>query len=724
MTDMAAWKWMAYTIGGVVLSTALALGIIAWTPAGAPYDRDALLAKAGDYDVEIIRDRFGVPHIYGTSDADVAFGLGYVQAEDDWATVQTVLAATRGTLARYRGMAAAPTSYLVDLLGIWDLVEDGYETRVSPQSRAIAEAYADGLNLYAADNPSQAWDGILPVTGEDIVAGFVFRTPFFFGLDGTLGRIANGEIEGSANLGSEEHAFEWGAAPNRPIGSNAVAVAPQRSADRATRLLVNSHQPFAGPVAWYQARLHSDEGWDIIGGTFPGAPTIVHGHNMHLGWANTVNHPDVTDVYRLQLNPNNEHEYWFDEEWRTLEVDQAHFRVHLFGPFSWPVSREILRSVHGPVLRSGDDAYAVRYAGMNEVRQIDQMYGLNRARDFEEWAAAMRIHAMPSINYVYADEAGNIAYVYNAQMPDRVEGYDWGGILPGDDPGALWDEYVSFDALPMVINPRSGYLINSNNSPFRATDPQDDADASAFPETFGIETRMTNRSLRALALFGSDLSITDEEFLQYKFDHGYDRQSLAGRTVAQVLALDAGDNELMAQAQDVIREWNYLANRENRSATLTLMTIVPTIAAEVQGGHAPDLRQNLIDAAEALQATYGRLDPQWGEVNRIIRGDVNLPVAGAPDSLRAIWTMNELNEDGQLTAIAGDTLIIVAEWAADGTVRSRSIHQYGSATLDETSPHYADQVELFANEELRDVPLTEEAVRAEATRTYRPGISD
>lgn len=719
---MSGLKWILYSLAGVIFTAALALGIYAWTPAPPPVDRDALLASGETYDVEIIRDSFGVPHIYGVTDPDVAFGLGYAQAEDDWATVQTVIAATRGELSVHDGIAAAPTDYLIDLFGFWEMVEGEYETGIPDDVRALAEAYADGLNLYAAAHPGEVWEGILPVRGQDVVAGFVFRTPFFYGMQHTLRRINDGEY--NLNLDSTEQAFQWTPALSAPTGSNAVAVAPSRSADGATRLLVNSHQPFTGPVAWYQIRLHSDDGWDVAGGTFPGAPLMLHGHNRHLGWANTVNHPDVHDVYRLTLNPDNPNQYWFDGEWRDLDVGTASFRVHLFGPFSWPVARETLRSVHGPVMRSGDEAFAIRYAGMSEVRQLEQYYRLNRAENFEEWAAAMRMQALPSINYVYADEDGNIAYIYNAQMPVRVEGYDWQGVLPGDDPALVWNAFEPLDALPMVINPRSGFVINSNNTPFRATDPADDVDPADYPARFGIETHMTNRAMRALALFGTDLSITDAEFLTYKFDVGYDRASPTAQIVEEVLALDPEGDETFAAGQEVLRNWNYMADMESTSAALVTLTATPMLAADNNQTDRPDLRGTFEAAIDQLMEHYGRLDPRWGDVNRIIRGDVNVPVSGAPDSLRAIWTLNELDENGQLNGFAGDTLIAVAEWDVDGNLRSRMIHQYGSATLDESSPHYADQVEMFAREELREMPLEEDAVRAEAERIYRPGRSD
>ena len=719
---MVWWKWLIYTAGGIILTVAIAFSVIAWTPAPRDVDRAALLAKANDYNVEIIRDRFGVPHIYGTTDADVSFGLGYAQAEDDWATVQDVIVLVRGEMGLQKGMEGAPTDFMVDWLSVWENVEGGYETAIPADTRAIAESYADGMNLWGAENPDEIWSGVLPVEGKDIVAGFIFRTPFFYGFQDTLARLNDGTYAREVQ-GVEQEVSSSGDI-RVPVGSNAAAIAPQRSADGATRLLINSHQPFTGPVAWYQIHLHSDEGWNMAGGTFPGAPIVLHGHNETIGWANTVNHPDVVDLYHLTINPDDANQYLLDGEWRDFTSTTAEFRVKLWGPFSWPVSREILHAEHGTVWESEGETFAVRYAGMGEMRQLEQYYRLNRSTNFLEWARAMRMQALPSINYIYGDAEGNIAYIYNAQMPVRAEGYDWQGILPGEDSSLIWTEYQPLDNLPMVVNPASGYIINANNNPLRASDPADDAREEDFSPTYGMETRMTNRSMRLLALFGADLSITDEELLAYKFDVGYQRNSLTAQAVADAIALDVEGDPLLEQAQDILRRWNYMADLENRNAPLAMMLGVPYVAAELNQEPNPDIRELLETAAHGLQDTHGRLDPQWGEVNRLIRGDVNLPVSGAADALRAIWTMNELNEDGHLTGIAGDTLIMIAEWNTEGELRSRMVHQYGSATLDESSPHYADQAPLFAAEELYEFPMTEEAIRAQATRTYRPGIED
>src|ERR1700733_10122110 len=393
----------------------------------APPDPATLIAKAAQYDVHIVRDNFGVPHVFGHRDVDVAFGFAFAHSEDDFATIQDVALATRGQLAATEGLKAAPTDYVVHLLRVWETLDAHSEKDLPADVRAVAQAYADGVNYYAALHPEKVKPGLLPLTGKDIAAGFVFKTPFFYGLDKTLHDI----VSPPADRGPE-------------TGSNGAAVAPQRSADGATRLLVNSHQPYTGPVAWYEAVLQSDEGWHVAGRFFPGTPFMLHGHNEHLGWANTVNDPDLADVYKLTINPANDNQYLLDGKWRDFEKSDAAIRVKLFGPLVWSFHRDVLYSAHGPVLKTDHGVFAVRYAGMNEVRQVLQYYRLNKARNLAEWKAAMAIQALPSINYVYADEKGNIGYVYNGQFPIRKEGFDWKHTLPGDRSDLIWHAYLPF----------------------------------------------------------------------------------------------------------------------------------------------------------------------------------------------------------------------------------------------------------------------------------------
>jgi penicillin amidase/acyl-homoserine-lactone acylase len=666
-------------------------------------DTTALLPKT-QHQVRILRDSWGVPHVFGHTDADVAYGLAYAHAEDDFATIQGALLATRGRLASVYGRQAAPNDYMVGLLRVRDFVEARYATDLSPETRALCEAYAEGINRYAALHPDKALVPLYPARGRDVAAGFLHKMPLFFGLD----RVLKGILEPEAPP-----------APSVPTGSNTFVVGPSRSADGATRLLVNSHQPWEGPVAWYEAHLHSDAGWDMVGGVFPGAPIVLHGHNRDLGWAHTVNRPDLIDVYALTLNPADPNEYRYDGEWRKLETRDVAIDVKLVGPLHWTAHREVLWSVYGPTVRGPKGTFAIRYSGLGDLRPVEQWYRMNRARSFEEWRDAMRLEAVPMFNTAYADKAGNIFYVYNARLPVRAPGYDWRGVVPGDTSRTLWTDFVPFEALPQVKNPPSGFIQNCNSSPFRTTLGPGNPEPAADSERLGIETTMTNRSLRALELLGGDSSITRREFLDYKFDVTYSRDSAVAAELARLLAAPPPADPKLREALEWLRGWDLSADGENPRAALALLTLRPSDDNAAGATPLPALLERLGAAARSLESHFGRIDVQWQYVVRLRRGHVDLGLSGGPDLLHAVY--GHPGSDGRIVGMVGDSYVLVAEWDREGRVSSRSIHQYGSATLDVASPHYADQAALFAGLELKPVWLDEADVRAHLEREYRPG---
>jgi acyl-homoserine-lactone acylase len=504
---MRSLKIAAASLAGLILAAALFLIAADRLGRPAPPDPAVFIARARNYDAHIRRDNFGVPHVFGPRDVDVAFGFGFAHSEDDFATIQEVGLAVRGELAASEGRQAAVTDYLVRLFRIWETVNARYETDLPADVRNVLAAYADGVNYYAALHPDQVTRGLLPFTGKDVAAGFAFKLPFFYGLDSVLRKVTNPPDNSAQAAKASKDAYLF-SGRGLPVGSNAAAVAPSRSADGATRLLVNSHQPYTGAVAWYEGVLDSGEGWHVAGGFFPGSPFMLHGHNAHLGWANTVNSPDLADVYQLTLNPANANQYRLDGKWRDFERSDAKIRVKIWGPLVWTVHRELLYSEHGPVLKTDRGAFAIRYAGMREVRAPLQYFRLNKAHNLDEWRAAMSLEALPSLNFVYADEKGNIGYVYNGAFPVRQEGLDWEGTLPGDRSDLIWHSYLPFDKVPQIWNPPAGFVFNSNNTPFHATAPADDLNPRDFSPTLGIQTDMTNRAWRAVENFGADTRIT------------------------------------------------------------------------------------------------------------------------------------------------------------------------------------------------------------------------
>lgn len=732
MTKLKSWQY-------VILLLVILVGFFAaWVfyPQGVwPFIvRFPELETLGDaYDVTIYRDTYGVPHIYGRSDADAAFGLGYAHSEDDFLTIQQAFIAARGRLGEVYGLDAAPNDYMVGLLRIWPQVDAQYES-IPEDIRNLMQGYADGINYYAALHPDELLlPDAIPLSGKDVAAGFIHRVPLFFGLDGALSELFADERKRAVSEKQIETALGINSnivhlPPTGKFGSNVIAVSPQRSANGETFFTVNSHQPWEGIVAWYEAHMQSDEGLNVVGGLLPGSPTITHGHNENLAWAFTVNSPDLIDTYVLDIHPEDEDLYRFDGEWLALEKEAVPITVNLIGRFNWTVKRDAWWSVYGPTVQQAHGTYAIRYAGMGQIGHVEQFVRLNKATSFEEWQNAMAEGPLPMFNVGYADEQGNIFYLYNGRIPQRTEGYDWSLYLPGNTSETLWTEYLPFDQLPQVFNPDAGFIQNSNNSPFRTTLGDENPDPVNFSPTLGIDDTMSNRSLRSLELFGNDESITFTEFVTYKYDMTYSEEADVVQAVALILDAPRPTDPNEQLAYDLLARWDRETRPESRETAVAILTLYYLLEADtnisVSNMTAGRFTQaQAIDsfqqAVALLMTQYGRVDVEWQEVNRLIRGDVDLGVGGAPDVLHAIY--GELEEDGRFRGIAGDSYIMIIQWDADGQLTSQSIHQYGSATLDETSPHFADQAPIFVRRQLKPVWFTLDEIENNLSTTYRPG---
>jgi acyl-homoserine-lactone acylase len=681
----------------------------------------ALIEIAKNYQVEILRDKLGIPHVYGIKDVDTAFGLGYAQSEDDFESLQSVLLATRGTLAAEVGYSAAKTDFVVQYMGVWDTVNQHYDDKVPQKIKDIAQAYADGVNVYAAQNLDKVSRYFLPATAKDIIAGFTFKTPMFYGFDKVLGELVNPDKP--HELAKTDDNLTWQPAEDLPIGSQGIAIAPSRSEDGLTHLLVNSHQPLTGPVAWYEARLHSQEGWNMVGSTFPGAPLIIHGHNENLGWSNTVNKPDLVDIYKITVNPDNENEYLLDGQWKTFKTKTASMLIKIFGPLRWNVEKEIKITDHGPVMETDHGLYALRWAGMNNVGTLEAMFATNKASNQAEFEAALKLNAMPSINFVYADKDGNIAHYYNAMFPDRIEGWQWDKILPGDRSELIWLGYRDFSMMPKTVNPTSGLVYNANNPPWMATDGDDDAQEKQFPASMGIETFVTNRALQIETILKQHSKVSKQVFKQVKYDLAYHPDSNQIQYLEKWLQSVSGNDftEEESRAYYALGHWNLSTHKTNTQAVLGVLTLAPVQKAR---GADVDLNEMTVAFKEAVALLiehFGKFSVPYGEVYRLIHGDKNLAISGGPDILRAVYGKG-MDENGEIENIAGDGFMMFVSWDKNGLVSSEASHQYGSATLDKTSQHYNNQMEMFVDQKERGVLFKLEQLEESVERRYRPGM--
>jgi penicillin amidase/acyl-homoserine-lactone acylase len=719
-TKSISWrKFFAY----FAVFLALIAAIIFWP---VHVDLSHITVPEGKYNVRILRDSFGVPHIYGETDADVAFGMAYAHAEDDFETIQGSLLAGKGMLGQVFGVDSAAVDYLVSLLRVADVVDARYESDIAPETKVLLEAYAEGLNHYAALHPDEILLAeAFPVTAKDMVAVSVFQSPMYFGLDGPISELFADERQKEVS----PLPGAWYQFTDYQYGSNVFAIAPNRSEDGSTFFAVNSHQPWQGSVTWYEIHLHSEEGWNVVGATFPGVPSVIQGHNENLSWALTVNDPDLTDIYVLEINPINENQYLFDGEWLDLEVRDVPIKAKLVGNLKITVKQETLWSVFGPVVRQDHGVYAIRYSGFGRIDIFQQLYQMNKATNFEEWRTAMYNGALPTFNVGYADNEGNIYYLYNANLPIRAEGYRWDMYLPGTSSDVLWTEYLPAEELPQVLNPPSGFFQNANSSPFSATVGEGNPDPADFSIIFGIEEYDTNRSLMLKELFSADDSISFEEFIAYKFNLSYHPDSDVAEMM-EVLARLSFDDPLLQEGQNLLAGWDLSVGIESKEAALGVLTIY-FMSENIEDFGGSSLARNEFSsedvkiaftlAVEYLEDHFGQIDPAWGDVQRLQRGAVDVPLGGGPDVIRAIYSSKQ--ENGQMKAYSGDGYVMLIAWRPDGSVDSYSIHQFGSATIRDDSPHYDDQSEMFAAMELKPVWFDLAEIMANLEIEYTPWTS-
>ncbi|MGH6785672.1 MAG: acylase [Novosphingobium sp.] len=719
-------KWLGRTVWSLLAAILLVAVVLAsWEPYFAEQPGPPPPPRANS--AEITRDEWGVPHIHGKTDADVAFGVAWAHAEDDFSTLQDVAAMTRGRFGAVAGTEGAAVDYVYHLFAARAQARRFYPEQPAA-TRALFDAYASGLNLYAKRHPEEVkLARLFPLNGEDIATGFALRFPFFAAIDRVLKPLVEGKEPvrdfGAPLDGKPQPELDQGGGDSLPLplhmgedgalaGSNAFAIAPQRAPDGVTRLVSNSHQPYRGGVAWYELVIESDEGWHFAGATFPGSPYPFLGHNEHLGWTNTVNRPDLADVYKLVMSEDGD-SYRLDGEWRPLERTTVWLPVR-FGPFVLPVRKVVARSAHGPVIENARGAFALRYAGMDTLDALTEYYRLTKATNFAEWQAAMAMQGVPATNFVYADKAGNIAFVYNARLPARNASVDWRGVLPGDRSDLIWQGAAPWSVVPKVINPASGFVFNANNTPFVAAGPGSELDPTGFDPALGIEFDMTNRARRAVRLLSQPGPIGRARLEAIKYDTAYDNAGYVKWTMDGIAALDLAREPALARAQALLARWDWTADGKGPADALAVMVLKPVMSASYNHRVPPSPREVLTDAATHLVKYFGRLDPPLGEVIRIRQGKVDLPADGGGDTLRAATTWN-VDPDGRLSIKHGDSFLMFVEWPkGGGPVTSQSIQPYGAATTRPASKHYADQAELFVRHGLKPVHFTRAEVAAHA----------
>ena len=273
---------------------------------------------------------------------------------------------------------------------------------------------------------------------------------------------------------------------------------------------------------------------------FPGGCLIFHGTNENLGWAHTVNYQDKIDVYQLQMNPQNKNQYKFDGQWINLEVKKAKLKVK---GIPVTIGKKVYWSKYGATVKTKNGVFAMRLPANMDCKVLEEWYRMNKAKNFTEFYKALSMTSLPMFNIMYADRYDTIFYISNGKMPRRNPDpqYNWRSTLPGNTSATLWTTFKPVTELPQYINPPSGYLFNTNHSPFLATDTKYNLDRTKYDRNDGYERYHNNRSQRVTELMKGIDKIDYAAFKRIKFDQQLPKQLQYPYGIDSMLSLDLHD---------------------------------------------------------------------------------------------------------------------------------------------------------------------------------------
>jgi acyl-homoserine-lactone acylase len=708
---------------------AIVLGLIVGTAAWADDGLGEKLAAQ----VTIHRDEWGVPHIEGPTDASVCFGFGYAQAQDYFWQVEDTYVASLGRYAEIHGQPGIESDLLNRAFEIPRQAQSDF-ARLDPPLQAIAAAYAAGLNHYLAKHPQykprlithfEPWH-VLAYERHVLLA-------FLFG----------------KSHAPKSKLSDTAAEIEAATGSNAWAIGPSRTRSGKAMLFANPHQPWFGYGQFYEGHLKSGEGLNFSGSSFFGGPILTMGHNEALGWAHTVNEPDVGDVWLEKFDdPKNKLNYRYGDGHKQATEWKETLKIKTDKGFD-EKTYMLRKTHHGPIVgRNADGRFmAVRISRLSEGSRLRQALKMTKAKNLAEWRSAMAALDLQMFNTCYADREGNVFYVYNGAVPKRDPSFDWTKPVDGSDPRTEWQGLHAFDELPQILNPASGFVQTCNATPFFATD-EGNPSIGDFP-SYMVEDRFDDkrRSKVSRMLLRNMKDITYDDWKQAAWDTTlYWPLVNLPRLAVELDALDRTDSALAAKVRPYfahLRDWNCRSSIDSTQTTLCaawyeelygrgypVETLKPEFIAS------PSLKfQALVTAAGKLQAFYGDWHVNWGDVSRMQRhanyadaalipfSDTlpSLPCAGAPGPLGVVFNTYYAppsEKHKKQYGVVGGSFIGVYEFG--DKVKASTILQFGESS-DPKSPHFMDQAELYSKRQFKPAWFEWSDVLAHAKETYHPG---
>jgi acyl-homoserine-lactone acylase len=744
------------------LAPALAAALLA-AAAAAPADAQPLTAaerarhRARAARTTIVRDDYGVAHVYGRSDADAVFGMAYAQAEDDFPRVELNFINAMGRLAEVEGEREIWRDLRMKLF--IDTLDMQAKYRASPPAmRALMDGWADGLNHYLATHPEvkprllarfAPW---MALTFSEGSIGGDIESVSLRELERFYGPRSGGASTSSAGGDAADGSAAGGDGEARPVvpepgGSNGFALAPKVTASGRAMLMINPHTSF-----YFRPEIHvvSEEGLNAYGAVTWGQFFVYQGFNDRLGWMHTSGGGDVIDEYRETVTERGGRAtYKYGSGERPL-------RARAIGlPFRRPDGTTGRREVtayfahHGPIVRAENGRWVAVRLMQEESKALQQSWGRTKARTYAEFARVMDLRTNSSNNTVYADADGNIAYWHGNFMPRRDTTIDFTGTVDGSDPRTDWRGLHTNAEIITLKNPASGFLYNTNDWPWKAAGTRGGSpDSTRYPRYMNASAP-NPRGTHALRVLEGKTGFTLDGLIAAAYDSWLPAfEPLVPALVRDWEALPASDTlrARLAEPVDSLRRWDRRFGA--RSVPTALAHFWGEELMARSGAAARQARQSVYDymatpaaanarlealarATARLTADFGTWRTPWGEINRFQRltGDVVQSHDDAKPSLpvpfgSATWgSLAAYGQTGPRTTKRiygnrGNSFVAAVEFGP--RVRARSVLA-GGVSGDPSSRYFANQAERYARGDFKDVRFHREDVDAHAVRRYHPG---
>ncbi len=707
--------------------------------AWAPQDPEIARWEREAQNVTIIRDDWGIAHVYGKTDADAVFGMEYAQAEDDFNRVETNYIVGMGRLAEAEGESKIYQDLRMKLFVDAEALRHEYAT--SPEwLKSLMNAFADGLNFYLYKHPEvkprviKRFEPWMPLSftegsiGGDIEHINLNRLAAFYG-KGPLAR-ALPPLEEDENP--------------EPSGSNGVAIGPSNTIDHHAMLLINPHTSF-----YFRSELQmaSDQGLDAYGAVTWGQFFVYQGFNPHLGWMHTTSGVNAVSDY-LETVEKKGDRYYYKYGDQELPVVASEISVPYRSDHEMAEKKfTVYRTPHGPVIAEQDGKWVTVRLMQEPVKALIQDFTRTRAADYKSFRKIMDLHTNSSNNTIYADSDGNIAYFHGDFIPRRDNRFDWTKPADGSDPATDWHGLLSVDETPYLLDPKSGWIYNSNDAPWSAA-----GIGSLKKEDFPLYVEIggeSARGLHAVRVLQDKKDFTLDSLIGVAFDSYLPWFEKA--MPALIRAWDGAPDsdplkDKLADQIKVLRAWDYrwgvdsvatslavfwgedMGRRVHADAARTGTPIYDYVGSKVPAGQ---LLQSLAAASDRLTADFGTWQTPWGEINRFQRLDDAI-VPHFDDSKSSISVGFTSAEWGSLASFgarpypgtkkwygtSGNSFVAVVDFGK--TVRARAVTA-GGESGNPASPHFDDEAQRYSTGNLREVYFYRSQLEGHTARTYHPG---